>query len=316
MITVSIIRNQTARSNCKNGKRGAVAPLLNFQTKTATSPVYKSETEENGADGLVPDCSLMFGVRYAGVFYARSALPPIRPKAPTRRWGYSARAERGRGFATVRDARTFFHPRPRSTGESGVRPLTGAGFFVRCRGLLAPVRWAGSNTRAYCAGVLRWWPRFALPRRSTWPLIYYKRPYTALGGAPRGGAPSPAPRLPAPPHKCAGFCGGLLWRAFARLAANSATARARDMHRSLVARPVRALLAWLSLLARLSAPMPPDGRLGGSPVAPAPRARALPVAPLPSAPSLPLPLGRASHAPHYSAGSIRGHRIFIILSHR
>lgn len=278
-------------------KCGTVVPLLIFQTKTATSPAYKSETKEIRAVGHSPDCSLLFGVRYAGVFYARSALPPNRPETPTRRRGCSARAERGRGYATARDARTIFHPRPRSTGESGVRPLTGAGFFVRCRGLLAPVRWAGSTPRLFCGLLLRWLPRCALPRRSTWPLIYYKRPYTALGGVPRGGAPSPAPRLPAPPHNCAGFCGGLSWRAFARLAANSAAARGRYMPRSLVARPVCALLAWLTLLARLSATMPPDGRLGGSPVAPAPLARALRVASLLYAPSLPRPLGRATHAP-------------------
>lgn len=140
-----------------------------------------------------------------------------------------------------------------SSGESGVRRLSAAGFFVRCRGLLAPVR---------CAEMLRPplpHPQGQAPGAQTWRLIFNKPPYLPLraGGCVRRGAPSPCPRLPAPP-----MC--------------------------------------------LSAEMPPDGRLGGSPFAPAPCVRALPVALLPSAPSLPLPHGRANARPHALAGCFGG----------
>lgn len=102
-----------------------------------------------------------------------------------------------------------------------------------------------------------------------------------VGGAARRGAPIPCPRRPAPPMslRCA---------------------------RSLVMRPVRASLAGLLILARLSAPLPPYGRLGGSPYAPAPCVRALWVALLPVAPSLPLPHGRAAARPHALAGCFGG----------
>lgn len=151
-------------------------------------------------------------------------------------------------------------------------------------------------------------PRGLAPRAQTWPLIFNKRPYLPprVGGCVRRGAPSPCPRLPAPPKSLRRAFemshGGLL----RRLAANSATARRRYMRRSRLLRPVCALLAWLIVAALSSAEMPPYGRLGGSPCAPAPCVRALQVALLPSAPSLPLPRGRAAARPHALAGCFGG----------
>ena len=147
-------------------------------------------------------------------------------------------------------------------------------------------------------------PPGARPYGQTWPLIFNKRPYlpSGVGGIVRRGAPSPCPRLPAPPKSLRRALdvssGGLL----RRLAANSATARRRYMRRSRLLRPVCALLAGLIVAALSSAEMPPYGRQGGSPCAPAPCVRALQVALLPSAPSLPLPHGRAVARPHALAG--------------
>lgn len=127
-----------------------------------------------------------------------------------------------------------------SSGESGVRRLSAAGFFVRCRGLLAPVR---------CAEMLRPplpHPRGLAPKAQTWRLIFNKPPYLPprVGGCVRRGAPSPCPRLPAPPKSLRRF--GELLR---RVAANSATARRQYMRRSRLLRPVCALLAWLLVAA-------------------------------------------------------------------
>lgn len=212
----------------------------------------------------------------------------------------------GRGGHSLRrsplPSRTIpIRPPPLFGGER-CPPPTAAGFFVRCRGLLAPVR---------CAEMLRPplpHPRGQAPGAQTWPLIFNKRPYlpSRVGGCVRRGAPSPCPRLPAPPKSLRRALemsrGGLL----RRLAANSATARRRYMRRSRLLRPVCALLAWLLVAALSSAEMPPVGRLGGSPFAPAPIVRALPVALLPSAPSLPLPRGRAAARPHALAGYFGG----------
>lgn len=174
--------------------------------------------------------------------------PPTQPtKTPTRaRTMWRA----GRGGHSLRrsplPSRTIPIRPPPLYGENGCCRLQPQRLFVRCRGLLAPVR---------CAV----WLRSALPRPGgyaakpqTWRLIFNKPPYLPLGagGAARRGAPTPCARLPAPPMpmRCA---------------------------RSLVMRPVCASLAGLLILARLSAPLPPFGRLGGSPLRPRPhRSRA------------------------------------------
>lgn len=229
----------------------------------------------------------------------RTALP----YTPTRA---RAMGRAGRGGHSLRRSplppRTIpIRPPPLFGGER-CPPPTAAGFFVRCRGLLAPVR---------CAEMLRPplpHPRGQAPGAQTWRLIFNKPPYlpSRVGGCVRRGAPSPCPRLPAPPKSLRRALemsrGGLL----RRLAANSATARRRYMRRSRLLRPVCALLAWLLVAALSSAEMPPVGRLGGSPFAPAPLVRALPVALLPFAPSLPLPRGRAAARPHALAGCFGG----------
>lgn len=151
-------------------------------------------------------------------------------------------------------------------------------------------------------------PRGLAPRAQTWPLIFNKRPYLPprVGGCVRRGAPTPCPRLPAPPKSLRRALNVSRGRLLRRLAANSATARRRYMRRSRLLRPVCALLAWLIVAALSSAEMPPYGRLGGSPCAPAPCVRALQVALLPSAPSLPLPRGRAAARPHALAACFGG----------
>ena len=155
----------------------------------------------------------------------------------------------GRGGHSLRrsplPSRTIpIRPPPLFGGERWPPP-TAAGFFVRCRGLLAPVR---------CAEMLRPplpRPRGQAPGAQTWRLIFNKPPYlpSRVGGCVRRGAPLPCPRLPAPPKSLRRAFevsrGGLL----RRLAANSATARRRYMRRSRLLRPVCALLAWLLVAA-------------------------------------------------------------------
>lgn len=106
-----------------------------------------------------------------------------------------------------------------ATGERCPHP-TGAGFFVRCRGLLAPVRLAG-------------WLRLALPQpqakpltgKHAWPFSTASHIWPVAGGrVPQGGA------LALPP--------------------SSRPAQFFAEPRSFVMRPVCALLAGLSFLSR------------------------------------------------------------------
>lgn len=115
--------------------------LVYSALRPPTQPTYRQTTTETlRAVGLCPFarwgwCPLR------GLFYARCAHPPNRPKTPTRE---RAMWRAGRGGHSLRrsplPSRTIpIRPPPLYGGER-CPPPTAAGFFVRCRGLLAPVR--------------------------------------------------------------------------------------------------------------------------------------------------------------------------------
>lgn len=145
------------------------------------------------------------GVRYAGFFMLAAPTHPTARKPP-RGSGRAARApERGCSFVAFPPLpRTLFTRPPPLYGGERCPPPTAAGFLVRCRGLLAPVRFAG-----FCGLLLRAaFARSGCGSRSPkgqakhgW-LCSTARHIMAcpLGGAFRRGAPIPCPRRPAPPN--------------------------------------------------------------------------------------------------------------------
>ena len=195
-----------------------------------------------------------------GLFYARCAHPPNRPKTPTRERASSARGRAGVLLRRIPSpaAHSLNSPAPALRGRA-VSAAYGRGISCAVsapsrsrphRGLLRAA-FAG----CLCAELLL----LALPLPPR-PNIagYFQQPAILWpwreGGASKRGAPTPCPRRPAPPNP--------LRAAFALPARCSCAPSALRLR------------GCLSLLAS-AAIMPPDGRLGGSPEAPAPSVRAL-----------------------------------------
>lgn len=177
-----------------------------YSLRPPTQPTNRQTTTRNTSGGwLVPVRSLCV-VSAPRAFFMLAAPTHPTARKPPRGSGRAARAA-GRGCSFVAFPplpRTLcFRPPPLFGGER-CPPATPAGFLVRCRGLLAPVRFAG-----FCGLLLR--AAFAVGGCGPCsPKGLAKHGWlcstachimaSPLGGAFRRGAPIPCPRRPAPPN--------------------------------------------------------------------------------------------------------------------